>query len=72
VFDFSLSVDDLTEMSSLHENPKKLIRFEDLPNKFTLPDGYKLAGRVYGVPYQSTESNSQMYPNMYATAQNVC
>ncbi|VDM61007.1 unnamed protein product [Angiostrongylus costaricensis] len=50
VFDFSLDANDLTEMAELHSNPKKLVRFEDLPAKFDLPDGYKLAGRVFGVP----------------------
>ncbi|KJH50529.1 glyoxal reductase family protein [Dictyocaulus viviparus] len=50
IFDFSLSSNDLDEMIQLQTSPKKLIRFEDLPNKLNLPDGYKLAGRVFGVP----------------------
>ncbi|VDM71597.1 unnamed protein product [Strongylus vulgaris] len=37
-------------LAKLQQCPKKLVRFEDLPNKFDLPDGYKLNGRVFGVP----------------------
>ncbi|VDP19620.1 unnamed protein product [Heligmosomoides polygyrus] len=73
VFDFSLSNDDLREMAVLQTAPKKLIRFEDLPHKFDLPDGYKLAGRVFGVPRFAVESEVQpSFPNSFTSAQNVC
>ncbi|VDM72658.1 unnamed protein product [Strongylus vulgaris] len=60
VFDFSLNADDMKVLATLQECPKKLVRFEDLPNKFDLPDGYKLNGRVFGVPDEliSTENKA--------------
>ncbi|WKX94350.1 hypothetical protein Q1695_011534 [Nippostrongylus brasiliensis] len=73
VFDFSLSTDDLLMMEQLQQHPKKLVRFEDLPNKFNLPDGYKLAGRVFGVPQFLLENELPSFAaNTYGTAQNVC
>uniref|UniRef100_A0A1I7XAN6 Aldo_ket_red domain-containing protein n=1 Tax=Heterorhabditis bacteriophora TaxID=37862 RepID=A0A1I7XAN6_HETBA len=50
VFDFCLAPEDMNALSVLQSNPKKLVKFDDLQEKFCLPDGYKLRGRVYGVP----------------------
>ncbi|KAJ1372279.1 hypothetical protein KIN20_034388 [Parelaphostrongylus tenuis] len=60
VFDFSLSANDLSRMAELHSNPQKLVRFDNLPDKFDLPDGYKLAGRVFGVPYGGFSTTTEM------------
>ncbi|GMS85301.1 hypothetical protein PENTCL1PPCAC_7476 [Pristionchus entomophagus] len=50
IFDFSLTVDDHKLISSLNSPRNKVLKHEDLSTKWNLPDGYKLAGRVYGVP----------------------
>ncbi|CAJ0607047.1 unnamed protein product [Cylicocyclus nassatus] len=58
VFDFFLSADDMNQLEALQNSPKKLVRFDDLPNKFDLPDGYKLNGRVFGVPTELIRGHS--------------
>ncbi|KAL6735957.1 hypothetical protein Aduo_006356 [Ancylostoma duodenale] len=74
VFDFSLSDEDMHDLEVLQRCPKKLVRFDDLPDKFDLPDGYKLKGRVYGVPCGgfSLENNPALFTNGFSTRQNVC
>ncbi|RCN36740.1 oxidoreductase, aldo/keto reductase family protein [Ancylostoma caninum] len=74
VFDFSLNDEDMRDLEVLQRCPKKLVRFDDLPDKFDLPDGYKLKGRVYGVPCGgfSLENNPALFTNGFSTRQNVC
>ncbi|KAF8360954.1 hypothetical protein PRIPAC_87877 [Pristionchus pacificus] len=50
IFDFSLSPEDHEIISSLNSPSNKVLKHEDLSTKWNLPDGYKLAGRVFGVP----------------------
>ncbi|EYC39838.1 hypothetical protein Y032_0639g995 [Ancylostoma ceylanicum] len=74
VFDFALSDEDMRDLEVLQRCPKKLVRFDDLPDKFDLPDGYKLKGRIYGVPCGgfSLENNPALFANGFTTRQNVC
>ncbi|GMT16498.1 hypothetical protein PFISCL1PPCAC_7795 [Pristionchus fissidentatus] len=52
IFDFSLSHEDHKLITALNSPANKVLKHEDLTDKWNLPDGYKLAGRVYGVPTQ--------------------
>ncbi|VDM47233.1 unnamed protein product [Toxocara canis] len=44
VFDFNLDDDDLALLSTLHDSNKKVLKLDNLQEKFSLPDGYKLKG----------------------------
>ncbi|GMR37440.1 hypothetical protein PMAYCL1PPCAC_07635 [Pristionchus mayeri] len=54
IFDFSLSADDYQLIAALNSFSNKVLKHEDLSTKWNLPDGYKLAGRVYGIPSEQS------------------
>uniref|UniRef100_A0A8R1HNL3 Aldo_ket_red domain-containing protein n=1 Tax=Caenorhabditis japonica TaxID=281687 RepID=A0A8R1HNL3_CAEJA len=55
VFDFELSEEDLAQLSSFSSQKKKIVDLSNICSKMSLPDGYKLNGRVFGVPEESSE-----------------
>uniref|UniRef100_F1L8S4 Oxidoreductase n=1 Tax=Ascaris suum TaxID=6253 RepID=F1L8S4_ASCSU len=46
VFDFALDDEDLALLSTLNDPTKKVLKLENLQEKFSLPDGYKLNGQI--------------------------
>lgn len=51
VFDFALDDEDLALLSTLNDPTKKVLKLENLQEKFSLPDGYKLNGQIFDVPH---------------------
>ena len=46
VFDFVLDADDMFVLDNLHDEVRKVVRWDDLQHRFDLPDGYKLRTRA--------------------------
>ncbi|CAP31865.2 Protein CBG12985 [Caenorhabditis briggsae] len=55
VFDFELSEQDMNILSSFSSKNRKIVDLSNICQKMSLPDGYKLNGRVFGVPEDSEE-----------------
>ncbi|CAO4364988.1 unnamed protein product [Caenorhabditis nigoni] len=55
VFDFELSEQDMNILSSFSSKNRKIVDLSNICQKMSLPDGYKLNGRVFGVPEDREE-----------------
>ncbi|CAB3411452.1 unnamed protein product [Caenorhabditis bovis] len=50
VFDFELADDDMSVLNAMTSKDHKIVDLSNICSKMSLPDGYKLQGRVFGVP----------------------
>ncbi|CAI5443605.1 unnamed protein product [Caenorhabditis angaria] len=55
IFDFELSQEDMRVLDGMASKEFKVVDLSDISNKMNLPDGYKLKGRVFGLPARENE-----------------